>query len=106
MDIDAKGAIHMAASKAVTLQSANVRSGAGIFYNVIKTLNAGTDLDVLGKDLGWYRITAGSTTGYTYNTLIRIYDSAAAAGLPTVGTLAVHGFFAVFILGFFRIIVC
>ena len=69
----------MAATKAVTLQSANIRSGAGIFYNVIKTLNAGTELDVLGKELGWYRVTAGSTTGYAYNTLVKIYDAAIAA---------------------------
>ena len=69
----------MAATKGVTLQAANVRSGAGIFYNVIKTLNAGTELDVLGKELSWFRITAGSTTGYVFNPLIKIYDSVMAA---------------------------
>lgn len=68
-----------AAAKAVTTQSANMRSGAGIFYNVIKTLGAGTDITVLGKELGWFRITAGSTTGYTYNTLVKIYDASIAA---------------------------
>jgi len=68
-----------AATKGVTLQAANVRSGAGIFYSVIKTLNAGTELTVLAKELGWFKITAGSTTGYTYNTMVKIYDAAIAA---------------------------
>jgi len=69
----------VAATKAVTLQSANVRSGAGIFYGVTKTLNAGTELDVLGKELSWFRISAGSTTGYIFGSLIKIYDAAIAA---------------------------
>jgi hypothetical protein len=67
------------AAKAVTLQAANIRSGAGIFYDIVKTVSAGTEVDVLGKTLGWYKVTAGATTGYTYNTLVRIYDSAIAA---------------------------
>ena len=68
-----------AATKGVTLQAANIRSGAGIFYGIIKTLNARTEVEVLGKELGWFKITTGAVTGYTYNTLIKIYDADIAA---------------------------
>ena len=67
------------AAKAVTLQTANMRSGAGIFYSVIKTLDAGTEISVIGKELGWFKATAGATTGFITNTLVKISDPVIAA---------------------------
>ena len=72
------------AAKAVTLQTANLRSGAGIFHNVIKTLSSGTEVTVTGKELGWFRVTSGTSTGFITNTLLRIYDPVIAAGYNPV----------------------
>ncbi len=68
-----------AASNAKTSSAANVRKGPGIYYDIITTLAGGTPINVLGKELGWYKVQTGNTTGYITETLVTITDSATAS---------------------------
>ncbi|MDR1559062.1 MAG: VanW family protein, partial [Clostridiales bacterium] len=56
------------------------------FYSVIKTLNAGTEVSVTGKELGWFKITDGAAAGYITDTLVKITDPTAAAEYNPVKT--------------------
>ncbi|MDR1538293.1 MAG: VanW family protein [Clostridiales bacterium] len=59
---------------AVTTSAANMRSRAGICFNVIKTLSAETAVTIEGKELGWFKVEAGGTIGYITDTLLKVTD--------------------------------
>jgi vancomycin resistance protein YoaR len=67
-----------ATANAFTLSAANMRHGAGIYNGVIKTLSKGQSITVIGKELGWYIVNDGNTTGYVTDTLVKITDSKTA----------------------------
>lgn len=59
---------------AVTKSNANMRNGAGIFYSVVKTLPAGTEVAITGKELGWFKCQGGGASGYITDTLLQVTD--------------------------------
>jgi uncharacterized protein YraI len=73
-----------AAGNARTSNTANLRGGPGIFYNVVKSLPGGTDLTITGKELGWFKVEAAGVTGYISDTLVTITDPSVAAKYTTV----------------------
>jgi N-acetylmuramoyl-L-alanine amidase len=62
----------LADSGVITGNGVNVRSGPGLTYLPISSLNNGTRVDVLEKSNEWVKIKSGSLTGWVYSSLINI----------------------------------
>ena len=85
----------------VTTGSLNVRSGPGTSYAKVGSLGRGAYVTVVDKVNGWYKITAGSLSGYVSDDYVIILDgtavtskvgqSAAAMAASLVGCRYVYG---------------
>jgi uncharacterized protein YgiM (DUF1202 family) len=53
-------------SHKVTVDGLRLRSGPGTSFDVISTLYAGEELDVLGKQEGWAKVKVGDLEGWVY----------------------------------------
>lgn len=53
----------------------NVRSGAGMEYDVIGQLGPGDTVEVTGEDGDWYQVKYSDTTGYVSNEFLTVTDS-------------------------------
>ena len=58
------------AGNAKTSSAANVRSGAGLSYNVLTTLPGGADIEVTDKISSWYKVNYNGSTGYISDSLV------------------------------------
>lgn len=48
----------------VTANKLNVRSGPSTSYSIVGTLNNGENVEILGRDNNWYKISSNNLTGY------------------------------------------
>ena len=48
----------------ISESSVNMRKGAGTNYNIVKVLDLNTQLTIIGEEGTWYKVKAGTTTGY------------------------------------------
>ena len=48
----------------VTANKLNVRSGPSTSYSIVGTLNNGENVEILGRDNNWYKISSDNLTGY------------------------------------------
>ena len=55
-----------------TANALNVRTGPGTSYSVVKSLSKGTTVTLLEKSGSWYKIKAGSTTGWVAAEYLKI----------------------------------
>lgn len=77
---------NLSGNAAIRLNSTNVRSGAGLSFQVVKRLNKNTVVTILSTSTDsdgtvWYRITSGDTTGYVRNDLLRSLTNDESSGL-------------------------
>jgi uncharacterized protein YraI len=54
----------------VDTDSAKLRSGPATDYRIVTELSKGTKLQVIGKQNGWYKVSAGGKEGYVYGGLV------------------------------------
>ena len=62
----------------VTTGSLNIRSGPGTSYSKVGSLGRGASVTVVDTVNGWYKITAGSVTGYVLDDYVILLDSSAS----------------------------
>ncbi|MCD7845594.1 MAG: SpoIID/LytB domain-containing protein [Oscillospiraceae bacterium] len=48
----------------ITASGVNLRSGPGTSYSVVATMSQGTSVTIVGQSGEWYKVSAGSYTGY------------------------------------------
>ncbi|MCD8383305.1 MAG: DUF4366 domain-containing protein, partial [Clostridiales bacterium] len=53
----------------------NLRSGAGMDYDVIGKLTNGTEVEVLDEENGWYQVTVDGQTGYVYSDYLEVKEA-------------------------------
>lgn len=63
-----------ALANAKTTATTTLRKQAGIVYDSIKSLNKGVAVEVVGKDLYWYKVISGGQTGYINDKSISFND--------------------------------
>ncbi|MFA5480280.1 MAG: SH3 domain-containing protein, partial [Candidatus Muiribacteriota bacterium] len=62
----------------ITGNAVNVRSGPGTYFDVLVTLNLGTDVVILNKDNDWYQVKMpDGRLGFIFHTLLRELDEEA-----------------------------
>ena len=54
----------------------NVRTGAGMNYEVIDQLRPGEEVSVFGTDGNWYQITVPAKTGYVHSDYLKVLENA------------------------------
>ena len=54
----------------------NVRTGAGMNYEVIDQLRPGEEVSVIGTDGDWYQITVPAKTGYVHSDYLKVIENA------------------------------
>lgn len=76
----------LSGNAAIRLNSTNMRSGAGLSFQVVGRLNKNTIVTILSTSTDsngtiWYRITSGDKTGYVRNDLLRSLTNSESNGL-------------------------
>lgn len=66
-------------SAVVTADVINLRSGAGTSYSIVRQLAKGTSVSILESAGGWYKVSAGSSTGYLSADYVKITQSGESA---------------------------
>lgn len=69
-----------------TTANLNVRSGAGTKYKVIASFKKGANITILSKHGGWYKVKAGSKTGYVSASYVKNVKTVTPAKKTTTTT--------------------
>lgn len=56
----------------VTSNNLNIRTGPSTSYSIIGTLKNGDQVNILGRDRNWYKISANNLTGYVSSSYIKL----------------------------------
>lgn len=59
----------------VTVDSLNLRSGAGTNYNILKKLSKGSKVTIIETLNGWYKVNANGTSGYVSSEYVHLDGS-------------------------------
>lgn len=62
-------------SAVVTADVINLRSGAGTSHSIVRQLAKGTNVTILESANGWYKVSAGSSTGYLSADYVKLTQS-------------------------------
>ena len=54
----------------------NVRTGAGLSYQIIDQLRPGEEVTVIGVEGDWYKVTIPEKTGYVHSDYLELYETA------------------------------
>lgn len=71
-----------------TNHAVNLRSGAGMKYKVIDVIPNDTEVSLIGKSGGWYKVTYKGKTGYSYKDFFDVKEDAKSekTGVVQVGS--------------------